>query len=148
MLTAKHCMNDRKVGDPDSGFVVGFISPLHDFAVLTGDTEISPVAMVDAIIGEHVYVIGYPESIDDGQQYRTVTDGVYTGVTYNDMQRVTAFGYYGNSGGGVWNDKGELLGVLVQMRPTDATYHDKYPTPFPAYTYMVKIKYVRKVMVD
>jgi S1-C subfamily serine protease len=102
--------------------------------------------MSNAVIGEHVYVIGFPGSVDDGKGHLTVTDGVYTGAQDGYMQRITAFGYYGNSGGGAWNDRGELIGIVVEIRPTDSTYDDSYPVPFPASTYMVPVKYVRDTL--
>lgn len=146
VVTAAHCLNDRVLGDLYTDLKVGYISPHHDFAVLSGDTPVSPVWLVDARIGERLYVVGYPGSIDDDTQPLTVTDGVYTGVTSGNMERITAFAYYGNSGGGVWSETGALLGIVVEIRPAgDGNYG---PVPMPAHSYMVPIRYVRSVLLD
>lgn len=138
IVTAKHCVD----GDLDPRYKITYTSPDHDFALLYGDRKVTEVSLRTAFLGEHLYAVGFPQAIEDAKQHPTVTDGIYTGVTYSDMQRVTAFGYYGNSGGGVWSDSGELLGILVELRPTTATYGTGAPVPFPAYTYMVPIALV------
>ncbi len=144
VVTAKHCVeDDYNLGENYSGFTVAYIDAASDFAVLSGDSYIPELGMPDAVFGEHQYIVGYPMSIDDERQALTITDGIYTGREYGGMERTTAFGYYGNSGGGVWNDHGELVGILVEMRPTNATYGGGYPTPFPAYSYYVPSKLIR-----
>ncbi len=146
VVTAKHCVGSKRIGDVYSDLVLEYLSPSYDFVILKGDVRLTKVVMSDAIIGEHVYAVGFPGSIDDGKGHLTVTDGVFTGVEDGYMQRITAFGYYGNSGGGgVWNNRGELVGILVEIRPTDATY-DGYTAPFPASTYMVPVKYIRETI--
>jgi hypothetical protein len=122
-----------------------YIDANHDFVVMSGDTWIESVRLPSALIGEHVYIVGYPMSIDDGAQGLTVTDGVYTGRSFEDMERVTAYAYYGNSGGGVWADSGDLLGILVQIRP-DAYGFNDLPSPHPAYSYMVPTRYIIKAL--
>lgn len=149
VLTAKHCMDDHPVGSVYTGFTVEYIDAHSDFAVLSGDAPATWVTMPDASEGERVYVVGYGMDINDGKQRRATTDGVYTGVEIDDssgvLQRITAFAYYGNSGGGVWNERGDLVGILVQGRFTGATYNG-YPVPFPCYQYMVPIRFVREVL--
>jgi hypothetical protein len=143
VLTAKHCIEDRyDLNDTYSGFQISHISATRDFIVMAGDTFIKPVALSSALIGEHVYIVGFPMSIDDGAQALTVTDGVFTGREFEGMERITAYAYYGNSGGGVWNDAGELIGILVEMRPDSAGYHG-LPSPHPAYSYMVPVRSIR-----
>lgn len=146
VLTAQHCVEDKyEVGDVYTGFTVDYISPDHDFAVLSGDTPRPLMRLPDARVGEHVYVVGYPVSVDDGEQHLTVTDGIVAGPVHNDQQRITAYAYYGNSGGGCWNDAGELVGILVQIRPFEGGY-DGYPAPMPAHSYIVPTKYIRPVL--
>ncbi len=145
VVTAKHCMNERVVGDLYTGLTVGYISPDHDFAVLKGDAPVMAVWMRDARIGDHLYIIGYPQSIDDEKQYLTVTDGVFTGVTDANLERVTAYSYYGNSGGGVWDDDGALLGLLVEGRRTSSTVGG-YPVFLPAHSYIVPVRFIRSVV--
>lgn len=145
VVTAQHCVEDKyAVGDKYTGLTVEYISDKYDFAVLGGDTAQSPVPLVDAVVGERVYVVGYPVSIDDEEQYLTVTDGVYTGVVADYMQRITAYAYYGNSGGGAWNSSGELVGILVEIRPVGEGQYGIFP--MPAHSYMVPAKLVRDVL--
>ncbi len=146
VLTAKHCIKERVTGDAYDAYKVKYISPEYDFAVLSGDTQLPIVLMPDAQLGEHLYVVGYPTDINDGKQHLAVTDGVYVGTEWRNMQRITAYAYYGNSGGGCWNDAGELLGILVELRLTDATTGDKYPVPLQAYTYIVPVRYIRGML--
>ena len=146
VVTAKHCMGSRHEGDRHSGMTVGYISPDHDFAVLKGDAPIMSVWLRDAKIGQHVYAIGFPVSIDDGKQHLTVTDGIVAGpADSEDQERITAYAYYGNSGGGVWGDGGEVVGILVEIRPS-GTADGGYPVPMPAHSYMVPISFVRDVV--
>lgn len=142
VLTAKHCMEKRVVGDLYGAYKVAYIDADHDFAVLTGDPYSELVTLADAAIGDHVYVVGWPISVDDGKQYLTVTDGVRAGPSVRDEDRITAPAYYGNSGGGVWNDRGELVGVTVEIRPTSATYND-LPAPLVGHTFMVPSRLIR-----
>lgn len=147
VLTAKHCMNGRVVGDIYSNFTVKYVSPAYDFAVMSGDGPTAGVILQDALIGEHLYVVGYPQSVDDLKQYLTVTDGIFAGPSSYDQERITAYGYYGNSGGGVWNDSGELIGILVTMRPSTATYGpSEIPVPMPAHSFMVPVRFIRLAM--
>ncbi len=144
VVTAKHCLDEQAIGDTYSDLTIGYISPDHDFGVLTGDKEISPVAFVDASIGEHVFVVGWPLQLDTGETALTVTDGVYTGTGYEDMQRITAQVYYGNSGGGVWTEAGDLVGVAVEIRPIEIEGYP--PLPFPGYSFMVPAKLLRELL--
>jgi len=67
-------------------------------------------------IGDHVWLIGSPHD-----QPNTVTDGVvsrrmiFARKGYKERITImgsTAHGFFGSSGGGVFNDKGELIGVF------------------------------------
>jgi S1-C subfamily serine protease len=144
VLTAQHCVEgEYGVGDVYSGYTIKYIDPVDDFVVMTGDKARVAVALRDVTLGEHLYIVGYPASIDDGEQYLTITDGIYTGVvltrdTGAQLQRVTAYAYRGNSGGGVWNDWGELIGVHVEGR-----YLDDNTTRREAHSYMVPIAKIR-----
>jgi hypothetical protein len=145
IVTAQHCVEGNYlVGELYTGYTVEYISPDYDFAVLAGDEPYMPATLTSAVIGEHVYVVGYPVSIDDNEQQLTVTDGVFTGATDGYLERVTAYGYYGNSGGGVWNDAAELVGVLVEIRPAlDGWYGT---APMPAHSYMVPVDLVARFL--
>jgi V8-like Glu-specific endopeptidase len=145
VLTAKHCLDGRGLGADYGPYTVKYVSWTYDYAVLQGDTAHEAVTLSDAVPGEHVMVVGYPMSIDDQKQHLTYTDGLYTGVeTAEHMQRITAYAYYGNSGGGVWNDAGELVGILVEIRP--ASLGEYGPVPMPAHSYMVPVRLVKGVL--
>lgn len=144
VLTAKHCVDgEYGVGDVYSGYTVTYIDPVDDFVLMTGDAFKVAIGMADARLGEHLYIAGYPADSDDGEQHLVVTDGIYTGYTLTrdsgaQLQRVTAYAYRGNSGGGVWNDQGELIGVHVEGR-----YLDDGTTRIEAHSFMVPIAKVR-----
>jgi S1-C subfamily serine protease len=140
VVTAKHCIEGMKLGGRYSGMTIEYIDAKLDYAVLAGDTAIPPVAIRNVLPGERVFVVGYPGSLDDDEQHLTVTDGVFTGVTSDGLERITAYAYYGNSGGGVWTEDAELAGILVEMRPAvDGAYG---VVPYPAHSYMVPISAV------
>ena len=142
VLSAAHCLEDGMgKGDTYSGLTIEYVHSAFDYIVLTGDKPIERVRMPDAVIGERVYVVGYPVQLDESVQL-TVTDGVYTGASDQYMERLTALAYYGNSGGGAWNEAGELVGIVIQIRPTDGSY-GPFPSPFPGYTYMVPVDLIR-----
>lgn len=145
VLTAKHCIagedSSLKVGDDYSGYTVSYIDHDHDFIVMVGDRPLDRIRLPNALIGERVYIVGYPQSIDDSEQHATVTDGIFTGVEYEGMQRVTAYAYYGNSGGGAWNEAGELVGILVEIRPVGVGQYGV--VPMPAHSYMVPTRLIR-----
>lgn len=68
-------------------------------------------------IGDSVWVIGAPLGAD-----RTVTRGIISNFKSDKkkaLYRTTADTFFGNSGGGMFNDNGELVGVahaLIQVR--------------------------------
>ncbi len=145
VLTARHCVEDRYlVGQLYSGYTVSYIDSKLDFIVMTGAAYIEPITMPSVVFGEHVYVLGYPVSVDDGEQHLTITDGIFTGVVAEGLERITAYAYYGNSGGGVWNDRAELVGILVQMRPAGEGEYGV--VPMPAHSYMVPVAAIRSVL--
>ncbi len=67
--------------------------------------------------GEHVNIVGHP-----GGLYWTYTSGVVAAIRTDDKDdikapfiQVSGFLYFGNSGGGMFNDFGELEGVASMM---------------------------------
>lgn len=119
VLTAKHCVKGGyNVGEVYAGYKVEYIDDVDDFAVLADPAAVAPVKLVVARDGEHLYSVGYPVDGQNQAGKRTITDGVYTGATYQRglalYKRHTAYTYRGNSGGGIWNDRGELLGIHVE----------------------------------
>lgn len=154
VVTAKHCLEDDDVvgnpfGDPAKAGVISFISAGHDFAVIAYPASaIAAEAYINMrpyVIGEHVYIVGYPVQLRSDEQALTVTDGIMAGPTDDSGDaRTTAEAYFGNSGGGVWGDDGALLGILVSINAAPGL--PGAPMPYPAQTYMVPIKYVMKAL--
>lgn len=140
VLTAKHCLHNRVIGDVYSGFAIVDVSPNHDFAIMSGDSAVPGVDIVPAVIGEHLYAVGYPVCFEDGEQYLTVTDGILAGPENENQQRITAPVWHGNSGGGAWNDSGELIGVIVSISVLPTGF------PWPGSAYMVPARYILQAL--
>lgn len=138
LVTAKHCLpDDAKAGDSYEGGTVLHVSPSMDFAVVVWPDARLAVRMRPPVVGEHLYVVGYPVQLGSGDQDLTVTDGIVAGPQNSaGDHRITAPVYFGNSGGGVWSDDGELLGIAVNIY---AAYIDGYDRamPYPAQSFMV-----------
>lgn len=138
VLTAYHCIDDKNAKPEPYGFVefdgVGEkeryrVEPvkynrLNDLALMkiTDKMEgkiyarISPKNPVD---GQEIWVIGY-----GARQRDILSKGIvaiadtYSIHTYSHCMLLDASIFYGNSGGGVFNNRGELLGVVVQIGPS------------------------------
>lgn len=116
LVTAKHCVDELKLGDKTSIGMLAYVSADRDFAVLISQERIknSPAELRAPRLGEHVYAVGYPVQLATKQQELTVTDGVVSGPSDKEGSlRFTAPIYYGNSGGGVWAEDGSLIGISV-----------------------------------
>lgn len=78
--------------------------PTRDVALISveGTARTIPIANRDAVLGDKLYAAGF--------QFDAIimTDG-YRG---SDPGRMSCPVWYGASGGPVWNDKGELIGVV------------------------------------
>jgi S1-C subfamily serine protease len=152
VVTAKHCLDDGAVvgnpfGAPDEAGEIAFISFRHDFAVIKYPRLPSPQTMIHMrpyVVGEHVYIVGYPLQLRSREQELTVTDGLMAGpVDDEGAARTTAEAYFGNSGGGVWGEDGALLGILVSINASPGLGG---PMPYPAQSYMVPVKYILPVL--
>ncbi|HUW45760.1 MAG TPA: serine protease [Dehalococcoidia bacterium] len=90
----------------------GFIIPM--------DSNLPSVPIVDSnslYYGDVVYIVGAPFGLD---MFPTVTCGIVSGLNRRfdffgkDFQsQVDAQSWPGNSGGGVFNERGELVGILI-----------------------------------
>jgi S1-C subfamily serine protease len=136
ILTAAHCassgMDDGspqatmdiriRVGNfglsnPVPGLVVHF-DPIRDVAVVVAAEVLGPHAQVplatrDPETGDPVIVVGHPRGMS-----WTVTTGVATGVRPDTLDgqsflQVSAQAAPGNSGGPVFNEFGEVVGMVV-----------------------------------
>lgn len=143
MVTAKHCApDDATVGAAYEGGKLHYISPTYDFVVVDFPNRGRAVKLHKAPMGEHVWVVGYPVQLGSGEQELTVTDGVVAGPVDSEGQaRITAPVYFGNSGGGVWSDRGELVGIAVAIY---AAHLDLgRPVPYVAQSFMVPVELIR-----
>ena len=116
-LTARHCMTMTSpvltIDGVDYPVLEGYGNPVLDLALLYVPNAPCPCAKPSATKvkeGESVILIGFPYAIG-----KVVTDGEFQGrVTINNIEygMTTAPARPGNSGGGAFNQKGELLGIL------------------------------------
>ncbi len=142
ILTAAHCVEGadehayatyETVGhgprddeqDPDGYAEVFNVDVTHDLALLVvaGEPEQHPIATLapgEALAGERVHIVGHTM----GLAY-SYSPGWASGVRYNmrgpkpirgDFLQVFCGAYMGNSGGGVWDEAGRLLGITSFVR--------------------------------
>lgn len=132
VLTASHCVLDDdtnlpveygllKAGKAVLRWEVLRISRSQDLALLRITDELpvniqfTTLSQAAPFRGQTVYLVGSPDGIEDVLSKGIVsipsTESKWTGthVTLLDID-----GYYGSSGGGLFNEAGELLGVLIQ----------------------------------
>lgn len=146
LVTAKHCApDDAKAGDAYEGGTLVFVSPTEDFvvvAMIEAPYWIDRIELRQAELGEHLYVVGYPQQLFDMKQHLTVTDGIAAGPVDDERQaRITAPVYFGNSGGGVWADDGSLIGIAVSIYA--APIEGLPRLPYAGQSFMVPIEHVR-----
>lgn len=98
---------------------LGIASTTHDFGVR------SRVA-TRASVGDHITVVGFPAPYNPSYIHKnkltqsvSVTTGVIATILNKDGLahdlRITAVLYYGNSGGPVFNARGEIVGIAVSF---------------------------------
>lgn len=102
ILTNLHSYNKKD----DLALLIGIIPQKQDgpYVVLAKERP---------VIGSNVWVIGSPTGIE-----RNVTRCVLSTIIYSKgvrMYRTCAEVYFGNSGGGMFNDNQELIGIMVQI---------------------------------
>lgn len=89
----------------------------NDLATLsfTADLTSKPLSLASQAVnpGEQVYVIGNPEGLE-----KTISQGIVSALRTDDgreLIQITAPISHGSSGGPVFNEKGEVIGVAVGM---------------------------------
>jgi S1-C subfamily serine protease len=94
-------------------------------------------------VGETVYVAGYPQIFADNKVYLSVTRGVLATVNVSPnnsavdsglFHRIDAQIYFGSSGGGVWNEDGDLVGLVDVIFAHDV--EDGYSVPYDGQYYI------------
>jgi S1-C subfamily serine protease len=95
----------------------------HDLALLVSeapaedDCVVAPVATGFPSVGSFVWVVGYPMGVE-----RNVSHGILSATYFSNMKpgtflyRIDAAVAPGNSGGGVFNQQGELIGIVSFMQ--------------------------------
>jgi S1-C subfamily serine protease len=131
ILTAKHCTTDDEdnpvkgvayITDPGTRTLyqstVVYRDEKYDLALLLALTrpihQWAPVAKVHAEVGTAVHIVGHPAGL-----YWTYLTGQVAGFHLNmtpladvgPVLQIQAPIYFGNSGGGAFNDAGELVGI-------------------------------------
>lgn len=80
---------------------------LIEIEIVDDNLEILPVALKEPDIGDEIYAVGYPLGVD-----RNVSKGILSSKTDDFLYYVIdTMITFGNSGGGAFNNKGELIGV-------------------------------------
>ena len=127
ILTAKHVVIDQKDedvfiklsdGDKLKAKIVWVSGEGHDIALLSTDEELPYRATVDcagAKIGDEVTGIGYPFSMEMISSKLYVSGDRYTGKGGVKVAPLDGTLLPGMSGGGVFNDKGEVVGVVTAL---------------------------------
>jgi S1-C subfamily serine protease len=130
VLTAKHCIEDRPIvgyetlGDthdkiPKLGVVVA-VEEDNDLALLKVDPKTMPehpVALLGEEVwtGEHVNIVGHTTGY-----WWTYIEGVVSSSELHEMvskgrrpyaMQVSSPAWFGNSGGGAFDDEGKLIGI-------------------------------------
>lgn len=112
VLTAKHVAEIPEIKVNGKPTKVLAVSETDDVAVLEADVACpcAPVAR-DLQIGEEIVIAGYPmQHIIEGILVRM--RGEFLGYIKENFALFTGFAMPGSSGGGIFNRKGELVGVV------------------------------------
>ena len=125
---------------------------VNDLAVLVGvkkEKFQGPVAVIardEPQLGETVYAIGTPL-----QHTRSVTRGVLSYIAWRDKTKAyytDASVIFGNSGGGLFNRRGELLGVVVEIRrmPIQLGPFLTWGGAIPGFNMAVGLPHIHKIL--
>lgn len=119
-------------GQSPHGAWVSRLDLANDVALLTLDENTSRarewLTMATVVhVGEHVYSIGHPTGLP-----WTLTDGIVSQVLLDSQGGMTdiqtsSMVWFGNSGGPLVNDQGQVIGVAVAIRAMQA--HLAFATP-------------------
>ena len=123
VLTAEHCLTGTHHlainGQPVE--VEGVMLDRHDHALVRITARFDAWASLGKpeAQGEPVFVLGNPGDLRDVYRHGFVSGKAKQGaVTLYDLN-----GYFGDSGSGIFNDRGELIGVVsVMVQQVDGGY--------------------------
>ncbi len=133
----EHALNDIFVTEEESlnSQDLILLQPIDENIVPIIYTEL---ADYEPIVGEDIYIVGNPMGKED-----VITDGRIIKFVGNFMEYVDHT-YFGNSGGGVYNKEGKLLGIVSHLEPLQ-------PIPtIPAYMVYraVRLDTIKKFLKD
>jgi S1-C subfamily serine protease len=74
----------------------------------------TPRALVAPVLGEPVWVVGYPFQLHGSKTQLQVTTGNVSAV-FDDRFKYSAPSYFGNSGGPIFNARGQVVGLVVLL---------------------------------
>jgi S1-C subfamily serine protease len=160
IVTANHVVDKAKVvGLAQDGKLIGtaevvVADPANDVAILKpklnmGGRPVIPLAAAPTALGEHVFTLGYPSPDDLGLSVK-MTSGEVSSLNGSDLinQRtddarllqVSVPLQHGNSGGPIFNGRGEAVGVVVTGFPGQSQLQNV--------NYAIKVAYVRSLLAD
>ena len=124
--------------------------PGEDWAIVSMPSAIdgmspAPISNKQARLGEEVWAAGHPDSI------RTVVHGTIAGHTTLPGEPfmhyiVDGYAYFGSSGGGLFNAKGELIGIMEAI-DVFMNYETLERTPNPNLFYCVPVLEIPELLV-
>lgn len=122
-----------KLGEAEAIFAKGVIaySPQQDVAVIAASTpeNIVPLPLADSSlvrVGDHVVSMGAPLGLE-----RTLSDGLVSGIRAFDGVRrfqISAPISHGSSGGPIFNDYGQVIGLAVSIMEKGELLNFAVPT--------------------
>ena len=125
----------------------------RDVAVLSveRDLGISTEDEKDTFVGESVWAVGYPVQLVSRKTKKlSITEGSLATLkvpasgnvsTEGYYHRVTSQIYFGNSGGGIWNIEGKLVGIASSM-------YTRGGVPYEGYYYIKPVNEFEIVLKD
>jgi S1-C subfamily serine protease len=112
-------------GEFPSSIHTGYVKAVdndHDLALIATNEggrpshQIAEIANELPAIGEHIFVLGHPKGF-----FYTHMEGVVSGYRISQeigpVIQINCSAYFGNSGGGAYNDNGQLIGVASRLTP-------------------------------
>lgn len=127
VLTAAHCIQESTTMDlmcgsmMTPGLVIRFDKSidLAEFELVEPCNQpVSPVAKTNPARGDKVYTLGCPAGIC-GRITVGVVSG-YASIHEHQVLSTDATAFFGNSGGGLFNDSGEVVGICSTVEPHSA----------------------------
>jgi len=136
VATAAHVI-DRNctyvIKDSEGKNTYGILPKLHkslDVGVLTSHNlkKVEDIKKAHPYLGEPIFALGHPMDLLKGRTWLTVTRGVAAADYKDGRFRFTAPIYPGNSGGPVFDRRGNLVGIISaamfrQGSPIDGMYY-------------------------